>query len=309
MIHQGFTRHGATYWVGANALLRTEALRDIRSVRIERGHPVPVFIQDRTVIEDTESSVDLMARGWSLYNYPDRLSWSATPPDFGSLVVQRDRWANGGLLILPKLLRHYSAVPANAAKLAEAWLRCHYLISIAAVNLSLLALLLWPFESALRSIWFPAAALSYFALYTRDLVRLGYPARDMLHAYSLNLLLLPVHLGAVWKSLRQGLTGRRTPFGRTPKVPGETPAPTVYHLAEYALAGAIGLALLADIWAGRWFHATFLMLNGAALVFALIRFVGWRQTYRAFRIPIGGLSRSASPAPVRQRCATGERSG
>ena len=36
-------------------------------------------------------------------NYPERLSYSATPPDFGSLVVQRRRWANGGLLILPKL--------------------------------------------------------------------------------------------------------------------------------------------------------------------------------------------------------------
>lgn len=290
MIHQGFTRHDATYWVGANALLRTEALRDIRSVRRERGHPVPVFIQDRTVIEDTESSIDLIAQGWSLHNYPDRLSWSATPPDFGSLVVQRDRWANGGLLVLPKLLRHLWSAPLSSAKLFEGWLRCHYLVSIAAVNVSLLALLLWPFENALSSIWFPVAALPYFALYTRDLVRLGYPARDMLHAYALNLLLLPVHLGAVWKSLRQALTGRRTPFGRTPKVPGETPAPTVYHVAEYALVAAIGLALMADVFAERWFHATFLMANGSALLFALNRFVGWRQTCRAFRIPVDDVS-------------------
>src|SRR3712207_8901858 len=48
-------------------------------------------VQDRTVIEDTESSVDLAAHGWTLINYPERLSYSATPPDFGSLVVQRDR--------------------------------------------------------------------------------------------------------------------------------------------------------------------------------------------------------------------------
>lgn len=62
------------------------------------------FIQDRTVIEDTESSIDLRRKEWRLYNYPERLSYSATPPDFGSLVIQRGRWANGGLLILPKLL-------------------------------------------------------------------------------------------------------------------------------------------------------------------------------------------------------------
>src|SRR5690606_36078146 len=103
MSHQGMTAYDATFWVGANAVLRKEALNDIevidRSERIE----VHRYIQDRTVIEDTESSIDLAVRGWRLYNYPERLSYSATPPDFGSLSVQRERWANGGLLILPKL--------------------------------------------------------------------------------------------------------------------------------------------------------------------------------------------------------------
>ena len=37
------------------------------------------------MIEDTESTVDLIDRGWRLYNYPDRLAYSATPPDL-------DRW-------------------------------------------------------------------------------------------------------------------------------------------------------------------------------------------------------------------------
>ena len=43
--------------------------------------------------------------GWTLSNYPERLSYSATPTDFGSLAVQRARWANGGLLIAPKFWR------------------------------------------------------------------------------------------------------------------------------------------------------------------------------------------------------------
>lgn len=103
--HQGKTHFGATYWVGANAVIRRRALEDIAEVRTERGFPVRTYIQDRTVIEDTESTIDLGAKAWTLVNHPERLSYSATPPDFGSLVVQRRRWANGGLVILPKLLR------------------------------------------------------------------------------------------------------------------------------------------------------------------------------------------------------------
>ncbi|TMI05247.1 MAG: glycosyl transferase, partial [Betaproteobacteria bacterium] len=83
LIHQGFTRYRATYWVGANALLRKAALEDIVVTQMERGFPVKVYIQDRTVIEDTESSIDLINRGWQLYNYPERLAFSATPADFG----------------------------------------------------------------------------------------------------------------------------------------------------------------------------------------------------------------------------------
>lgn len=112
-VHQGFTRFAATFWVGANALLRKSALEDI--CQVERiGHiTVRRYIQDRTVIEDTESTVDLMAKGWTLYNHPERLAYSATPPDFGSLVIQRARWANGGLIILPKLLEFLWRAPSG----------------------------------------------------------------------------------------------------------------------------------------------------------------------------------------------------
>jgi hypothetical protein len=88
IVHQGFTRSNATFWVGANALLRTTALHDIATTRIENGVEVKCFIADRTVIEDTESSVDLMARGWGLFNYPQRLSYSAT------LRISVRRWFN-----------------------------------------------------------------------------------------------------------------------------------------------------------------------------------------------------------------------
>ena len=53
LLHQGYTRFDGTFWVGANAVLRVEALLDIRQPFTERGHRLYRFIQDRTVIEDT----------------------------------------------------------------------------------------------------------------------------------------------------------------------------------------------------------------------------------------------------------------
>src|SRR5207247_4128080 len=123
LIHQGFTRYGATYWVGANALLRKAALEDIVVTQMEHGFPVKVYIQDRTVIEDTESSIDLINRGWQLYNYPERLAFSATTADFGALLIQRRRWANGGLIILPKLLRYLVRGPGRALRAIEGFFR------------------------------------------------------------------------------------------------------------------------------------------------------------------------------------------
>jgi len=103
ILHQGMTSFGATFWVGANAVIRKKSLEDIVEKEYIGGFEVKRYIQSRTVIEDTESSIDLALHGWSIVNYPERLSYSATPPDFGSLVIQRRRWANGGLLIMPKL--------------------------------------------------------------------------------------------------------------------------------------------------------------------------------------------------------------
>ena len=105
--HQGYTYWYASFWVGANAMLRMTALNAIRERVKVNGKMVVIYIQDRTVIEDTESTIDLVHKGWMIYNYPARMTFSAMPSDFGSLLIQRRRWANGGLIIIPKLL-HYA---------------------------------------------------------------------------------------------------------------------------------------------------------------------------------------------------------
>ncbi len=277
IMHQGYTWLRATYWVGANALLRRAALDDIRVVEDEDGRPVAKYIQDRTVIEDTESSIDLILRGWLLYNYPERLAYSATPPDFGALIIQRRRWANGGLLILPKLLRYLMEGGGRVQKLAEGFLRLHYLTSLFGVSLGMLILILHPFDRSMRGWWLPLTAIPYFALYGRDLVASGYSWYDLPRVYALNLLLIPVNLGGVFKSLHQACTGRRSAFGRTPKVEGRTAAPRFYVMAEFAiLTYCIGRGVI-DLFSGLYLHAAFAFTNGALLAYAVGCLVGLRE--------------------------------
>ena len=296
LVHQGFTCFDATYWVGANALLRVAALHDIKEVVRERGFELPVFIQDRTVIEDTESSVDLVACGWKLYNYPERLAFSATPPDFGSLLIQRRRWANGGLIILPKLVRYLLARAHRGRTLVEGFFRIHYLGSITAVNVGLLILLGHCFEKSVESLWLPLTALPYFLLYARDLRYSGYRASDLARVYALNLLLIPVNLGGVLKSLQQVLTGRRSPFGRTPKVSGRTAAPARYVFAAYCLLAVWLVGFGIDIATARWVSALFFLANALMLAYAILSFIGLRESWEDIRLSLSLRWRSVPAA-------------
>lgn len=279
ILHQGVTYFGATFWVGANALLRKAALEDIC---VEESTPHGVirrFIQDRTVIEDTESTVDLMARGWSLFNYPERLAYSATPGDFGSLIIQRGRWANGGLIILPKLLRYLRQEPKTFASVAKGFYQIHYLTSHALVPISLLLLLVLPFPPVLMTVWLSLTAVPCFLLYARDLSILRY--RSMIYfmrIYAFNLLLLPVHLGGALKSVQQILTGKKIPFLRTPKVLGRTSAPALYVGLEYGLLLLCFATGLLNALQDRWVAAAFSMVNGAFYGYAISSFIGFSES-------------------------------
>ena len=284
LVHQGFTEYGATFWVGANALLRKTALDEICVEEPAGGGIIRRYIQDRTVIEDTESTVDLVAKGWTLFNHPERLAYSATPPDFGSLIIQRARWANGGLIIFPKLLSFLRRAPKTAATAVQGLLQTHYLTSLAMAPLSVLLLLVIPFSSELMTVWMPLAALPYFALYARDLSLNRYrPGRDLLRVYALNLLLIPIHLGGALKSLQQAVTGGKIPFKRTPKVAGRTGTPALYLLLEYGLMLG-SLALAAGYGAsGRWISATFALLNAALMLYGIRQFVGFAESAEDIR--------------------------
>lgn len=276
LLHQGMSHAGATFWVGANAVIRTAALKDIAEVSWENGVLVQRFVQDRTVIEDTESSIDLGTHGWTLQNYPERLSYSATPPDFGSLVVQRRRWANGGLLILPKLVRELRARRRRGEqiRLSEVLLRLNYMASIAWASLGLIFLLAYPYDSRLLSPLILLAAVPYFLTMGADLRQCGYKFTDIFRIYGFNLILLPVNLAGVVKSLQQALTGEKIPFARTPKVKNRTAAPWLYVVAPVLIVGFSLLTLARDIGQQNWGNAAFAAFNAFWGTWAFVAYIG-----------------------------------
>jgi len=186
-------------------------------------------------------------------------------------------------------------------------MRIHYLISITAVNAGLLCLLAFPFTLDLMGIWLPLTAVPYFILYTRDLRMCGYRRRDMLRVYAMNLLLIPVNLGGVLKSLQQAITRQKIPFGRTPKVVGRTAAPALYLTIVYILLLHWSFGAGIDFLDGLYLHGVFALANALFLLYAIGAFVGFRNSrddivasFRRKGLAEGGLMPSASAEPAHE---------
>ncbi len=311
IIHQGMGALGAGFWVGANALVRMKAFREIAEPAEENGHPFFKFIQDRTVIEDTGSSIDLRIRGWEIHNHAEGLAYSATPPDFGSLLIQRRRWANGGLILIPDLLRYLRKASFGRGLIAEAFMRFHYLASQGFVSVGVLALLLYPFDDRFASNLLPLTAVPYFILYGRDLKRIGYAWFDLPRIYSLNLMLLPVILGGVAKSIHQIVSSKKTPFARTPKVEGRTSTPAGYLLMEVGLLLWMFLIFWHDIVRDDREHAFFALSSALAFLYGCVAIVGMKPLAEDIALgvtmPVVNTAKSmfASERPLRQRVAYG----
>ena len=274
------TYYGATFWVGANAVIRKRALDEIAESYYIGGFEIKRYIQDRTVIEDTESTIDLGLHGWRLLNYPERLSYSATPPDFGSLCIQRRRWANGGLLILPKLHR---VSRARKAKGQPGQVRR----AVAALELHGLDLLELdqPADPARvpvqRRADQPAARPRRAALLhgqASDLRYCGYKRIDVLRIYGFNLILLGVNLAGTFSSIVQGITASKASFARTPKVKDRTVVPPFLLLAPYVLIGLAGYTVYRAYVHHLTENFVYAALNVVLACYAVKAFIGLRNT-------------------------------
>ncbi len=276
ILHQGMSHYNATFWVGANAVIRKRALEDIVEKEWVGGFEIKRYVQDRTVIEDTESSIDLALNGWRLANYPERLSYSATPPDFGSLVIQRRRWANGGLLIMPKLfhLIRERKRQGKPVSLTEFLIRLNYMASIAWSNIGLIFLLVYPYDGRLLSPFILLAAVPYFLSMAIDLRYCRYRYSDIIRIYGFNLILLPVNIAGTLKSLEQALTTKKTAFARTPKVKNRTSAGLPYVLSPLFIVAFSVFTLWRNIEGQNWGNAAFAGFNTLAASWAIVSYIG-----------------------------------
>ncbi len=280
IVHQGLTYYDATFWVGANAVIRKQALDQIAETSYIGDWEIKHYIRARTVIEDTESTIDMGVHGWRLYNSPERLSYSATPPDFGSLCIQRLRWANGGLLILPKLYRQWRARRGRGerTRFAELYLRSNYMASICWSSVSLLVLLAFPFSATLISPLLGLIALPYFMAMASDLKYCGYKRVDVARIYGFNLILLPVNLAGTVSSLVQGITASKASFARTPKVRNRTVAPPLFVISPYVLIGLSGVTCYAAYRHGLDENMAYAALNIVLAGYAVVAFIGLRNS-------------------------------
>ncbi len=280
IVHQGLTYYDATFWVGANAIIRKRALDEIAETSYIGDWEIRHYIRDRTVIEDTESTIDMGIHGWKLFNVPERLSYSATPPDFGSLCIQRRRWANGGLLILPKLHRQWRSRRSRGERprFGELFLRWNYMASISWSSVSLLVLLAFPFSSTLISPLLGLIALPYFMAMASDLRYCGYKRLDVARIYGFNLILLPVNLAGTVSSLVQGITASKAPFARTPKVRNRTVAPPFFVVAPYLLVGLAGYTFYSAYRHGLAENMSYAALNIVLAGYAIVAFIGVRNS-------------------------------
>jgi cellulose synthase/poly-beta-1,6-N-acetylglucosamine synthase-like glycosyltransferase/chitodextrinase len=286
IVHQGLTYYDATFWVGANAVIRKQALDDIAETSYIGDWEIKQYIKDRTVIEDTESTIDMGIHGWKLFNYPERLSYSATPPDFGSLCIQRRRWANGGLLILSKLHQQSRArkEQGKRTRFSELFLRWNYMASICWSSISLLILLAFPFNSALISPLLGLVALPYFLAMASDLRYCGYKRLDVLRVYGFNLILLGVNLAGTLSSIVQGITASKAPFARTPKVRDRTVVPPFLLMAPYVLIGLAGYTFYRAYEFRLTENMSYAALNVILACYAVMAFIGLRNSLVDFWI-------------------------
>ena len=280
IVHQGMSYYGATFWVGANAVIRKRALDDIVEVEHQGGFEIRRYIMDRTVIEDTESSVDLA--------HP-RLAAAQLPG-----AAQLSRHAAGlRLSVHPatSLGQWRTADPAEAVDAADrsAQARRERQLDpdVAAGQLHGLDLLeqhrvaapaVLPVRQPAAQ---PAGPVGRGAVLHRDVLGpasgCGYKRTDIFRIYGFNLILLPVNLAGVVKSLQQAITGRQIPFARTPKVANRTATSFLFAISPFLIIGFSVFTVWRDFYLQNWGNAAFAGFNAITATYALVSLMGVRN--------------------------------
>jgi cellulose synthase (UDP-forming) len=139
-------------------------------------------------------------------------------------------------------------------------------------------LLAFPYDSRLLSPFVLLAALPYFLAMASDLHYCGYKRTDVLRIYGFNLILLPVNLAGVLKSLQQALTGKKIPFARTPKVKNRTVSPMLYVITPLLIIAFSLFTLWRDEMAHNWGNALFAGFNAFVAAWATMAYIGLWNT-------------------------------
>jgi hypothetical protein len=184
------------------------------------------------------------------------------------------------LLILAKLRRNgkQRAQRGEHGNASQTLLRVNYMASTCWSSIGLLFLLAYPFDSKLLSPLVVIAALPYFLAMASDLKRCGYKRTDILRIYGFNLILLPVNLAGVLKSLQQAITGKKIPFARTPKVANRTATPLLFAVSPFLIIGYSIFTFIRDYDSQNWGNAAFAGINTLAATYAVFAFMGLRNT-------------------------------
>jgi hypothetical protein len=116
-------------------------------------------------------------------------------------------------------------------------------------------------------------------LYARDLKLIGYRYRDLFGIYALNLLLIPVNLAGVFKSLHQAWTQEKIPFGRTPKIGDRTATQPLFIVAVFALVLNWAISGAVSVATDYVVHGVFAVINAAIMLYATAMYLGLQTAW------------------------------
>jgi hypothetical protein len=180
-------------------------------------------------------------------------------------LIQRRRWANGGLIVLPRLAAYLVGGRRVPQRWLQGFLRIGYLLNLSLGSLAVLLTFLVPLPLGLIPC-LAVAGICYALVYGADIVRMGFRPRDLLHVYALNLMLTSVNLGGAAKSIHQAWTGKKTPFARTPKTKGRTWIPPLYVGAQYGMLAFCLVVGTISMMQGRVGQAIWAFANSIAFL-------------------------------------------